>query len=288
MVFGQTEAYLVHVMNNTTAFLKLPFGDQDQDSMPTWWEQRYGLSDSNAADAAGDLDGDGISNAAEYLNHSNPIVVDSDSDGLSDYQEIVTYSTDPANPDSDGDGLRDQDEVVTYHTNPWNTDTDGDGYTDVDEVLYGGDPNNSAGLPHPILNYSQSFESSPLSAAWSMPRQSSAGWTIDPATHYSGSASLKSGAVGNSQSSSIQFRAFFSTGQLSFYARVDAGSCCNRLYVLVDGVQVLSAATDSQWNRLSVPLTRGMHNVEWRYQKDVYGSQGADAAWIDEVAFVGQ
>jgi hypothetical protein len=288
MVFGQADAYLVHVVNNTTAFVKLPFGDQDQDSLPKWWEDLYGLSDSDASDAAGDLDADGASNAAEYLNHSNPLMVDSDSDGLTDYQEIVTYSTDPARADSDGDGLSDKDEVVTYHTDPRHIDTDGDGYTDLDEVLYGGDPNDPSKLPHPLLNYSQSFESSPLSAAWSTPQQSSANWTTDPATSYSGSASLKSGAVGDSRYSSIQFRAFFSTGQLSFYAKVDTESCCDRLYVLVDGVQVLSAATVNQWNPLSVPITLGLHNVEWRYQKDSYGSQGADAAWIDNVAFVGQ
>ena len=55
-----------------------------------------------------------------------------------------------------------------------------------------------------------------------------------------------------------------------------------------NGCAVLSAASVNQWNQLSVPLTLGVHNVEWRYQKDSYGTQGADAAWIDNVAFVGQ
>jgi thrombospondin type 3 repeat protein len=288
MVFGQADAYLVHVMNNTTTFLKLPFGDQDLDSLPKWWEQLYGLSDSNAADAAGDLDGDGVSNASEYLKHSNPLVVDSDSDGLTDYQEIVTYLTDPARADSESDGLSDKDEVVTYQTDPWLADTDGDGYHDVVEVLQGGNPTDPSGLPQPLLNYSQSFESNPLSAAWTTPQQSSANWTIDPATSHSGSASLKSGASGNSQYSSIQFRAYFSTGQLSFHAKADTEGCCDRLYVLVDGVQRLSAPAVNQWNVLSVPLTVGVHNIEWRYLKDSYGSQGADAVWIDDVAFVGQ
>jgi len=74
MVFGQADAYLVHVLNNTTAFVKLPFSDQDLDSMPQWWEELYGLSDSNAADAAEDPDGDGANNATEYMNHTNPLV----------------------------------------------------------------------------------------------------------------------------------------------------------------------------------------------------------------------
>ncbi|MCH6259138.1 hypothetical protein MLD52_21455 [Puniceicoccaceae bacterium K14] len=38
---------------------------------------------------------------------------DTDSDGLSRYDELVTYGTDPNNPDSDGDGILDGDEVGT-------------------------------------------------------------------------------------------------------------------------------------------------------------------------------
>ena len=66
LVFGQSEAYLVHVMNNTTTFTRMPFYDPDADTMPRWWETLYGLDDSNAADAAGDLDWDGVTNASEY------------------------------------------------------------------------------------------------------------------------------------------------------------------------------------------------------------------------------
>jgi hypothetical protein len=287
-VFGQTEAYLVHVVNNTTAFVRLPFYDQDLDSIPRWWEQVYGLSDANSADALGDLDGDGVSNADEYDNGANPIVVDSDADGLTDFEEIVTYSTHPANADSDGDGLSDEAEVVTHQSDPWDTDTDADGYLDLDEVLYGGDPTDISSLPQPFTTYSETFENNPGLAAWSRPAQSNAGWSIDPATAYGGSASLRSGTIGNSQVSGARFRGFFSDGQLSFYTRVDAESCCDRLYLLVDGVQVLSASATTQWTRLTVTMTLGIHDIEWRYQKDSFGAQGADAAWIDNVTFVAQ
>ena len=74
LVFGQDNAYMVRVRNNRTTFVKLPFGDEDQDSMPQWWEELYGLSDSNAADASEDPDGDGVDNATEYLNGTNPLV----------------------------------------------------------------------------------------------------------------------------------------------------------------------------------------------------------------------
>jgi hypothetical protein len=283
MVFGQNDAYLVHVLSGTTAFLKLPFNDQDHDTLPKWWEQLYGLSDTTAGDAAGDLDSDGVSNALEYLHHSNPTLTDTDSDGLTDQQEIVIYSTDPAKADTDGDGLNDHDEVVTYNTDPLLADTDGDGYTDLVEVLYGGDPNDVAGLPHALTSYSQSFESSPLSAAWITPPQSNAPWTIDSTTSRTGSASLKSGAATGTRASIMRFRGFFAAGQLSFYAKTDNANCCDRLQVFVDGTQVLYAAPTTSWGALSLPIAAGVHDVEWRFQEDGYSPQST--VWIDDVAF---
>ena len=69
------------------------------------------------------------------------IVLDSDDDGLPDYEETKTYGTDPFVVDTDLDGLSDGDEVLTHGTDPNLADTDGDGFSDGEEVLiYGTDP----------------------------------------------------------------------------------------------------------------------------------------------------
>lgn len=47
--------------------------------------------------------------------------------------------------DTDGDGLSDYQEINIYHTDPKNSDTDGDGYSDGDEVKFGFDPNKNGG-----------------------------------------------------------------------------------------------------------------------------------------------
>ena len=78
--------------------------------------------------------------------------LDSDQDGISDYNEIYTYGTDFLNPDSDGDGIDDGAEL-TYWGASWNSDSDSDGiinlldndsdndgYLDGDEQTAGTDP----------------------------------------------------------------------------------------------------------------------------------------------------
>lgn len=83
-----------------------------------------------------DSDGDGLSDWDEINIHgTDPFNKDSDGDGLSDGDEILKYKTDPLNKDTDGDGLTDGDEVLIYKTDPLKKDTDGDGLSDGDEVL---------------------------------------------------------------------------------------------------------------------------------------------------------
>lgn len=72
--------------------------------------------------------------------------VDTDQDGISDYDEIHVYHTDPNNPDTDGDGYPDGVEVKRgfspLHGNKKrlsDVDTDGDGLSDLFEIQFGTD-----------------------------------------------------------------------------------------------------------------------------------------------------
>jgi hypothetical protein len=65
---------------------------------------------------------------------TNPGGVDTDSDGLTDYDEIYVYCTSPIVADTDNDGLDDRLEITQLRTNPNVADTDGDGLSDFDEV----------------------------------------------------------------------------------------------------------------------------------------------------------
>lgn len=98
--------------------------DTDGDGVPDYYEGLLGLNYLNT-----DTDRDGIPDGKE----------DYDSDGLNNATEIVNL-TDPTKPDTDGDGLKDGAEVNTYWTDPLDPDTDGDGASDGWEVAHGFDP----------------------------------------------------------------------------------------------------------------------------------------------------
>ncbi len=88
-----------------------------------------------------DSDGDGLSDYDEVnIYGTNPNLIDSDFDGLSDYEEVMTYKTNPLKADTDGDGLTDYEEVKVYGTDPLKADTDGDGYSDGEEIKAGYNP----------------------------------------------------------------------------------------------------------------------------------------------------
>ena len=75
---------------------------------------------------------------------SNPLVVDTDGDGIWDGDEVNIYGTDPLLADTDGDGLADGQEFA-HGTDPFVMDTDGDGLKDGWEVSNGLDPLSAAG-----------------------------------------------------------------------------------------------------------------------------------------------
>jgi N-acetylneuraminic acid mutarotase len=75
-----------------------------------------------------DTDGDGLKDGEEI------IVQDLDGDGLKEPNEIVEIKSLPVAVDTEGDGLDDYAELVTYGTNPFLVDSDGDDLSDLDEV----------------------------------------------------------------------------------------------------------------------------------------------------------
>jgi hypothetical protein len=99
-----------------------------------------------------DSDGDGLDDDTEMRNGTDPLMVDSDSDGYQDFLEEqwrssgfdpmdATRPDEPCNDqqDSDGDGLRFCEEQL-FDTDDKLVDSDADGFPDLYEVRFGTDP----------------------------------------------------------------------------------------------------------------------------------------------------
>ncbi len=78
---------------------------------------------------------------------TDPLVADTDGDGLTDGDEVNVYGSDPTVADTDGDGLADGSEVNTHGTDPADADSDDDGYGDGDEVDNGVSPLDDQDVP---------------------------------------------------------------------------------------------------------------------------------------------
>ena len=99
-----------------------------------------------------DTDGDGLTDYEEMEKvYTNPLRRDSDDNGIEDGDEDydsdgitnkpeIELGTDPTVSDTDEDGVNDYDEVNKYSTNPILVDTDADGVSDGKEIELGTDP----------------------------------------------------------------------------------------------------------------------------------------------------
>ena len=131
-----------------------------------------------------DSDLDGISNYLEDCFGTRKDSAHSDNDGLTDYEELMIFGTDPnqndsdnngvmdgdedfdvdgltnlqeldiltnpLNKDTDGDKLLDGQEIEVYNTNPLDKDTDGDYVLDGEEIRISTDPLNPNEMFHAV------------------------------------------------------------------------------------------------------------------------------------------
>lgn len=133
------------IFASALAFLAVPSsalakgGDRNHDRIPDRWEHRFGIALTKGA-AAGDPDGDGLSNRGEFASHTNPRKADTNGNGVTD-----------GNEDPDRDGV-DNDNEARERTNPLRADSnrnhradgaedaDRDGLDNADEDSSGSDP----------------------------------------------------------------------------------------------------------------------------------------------------
>jgi uncharacterized repeat protein (TIGR02543 family) len=75
-----------------------------------------------------------------------------------DSSKSVQANFEPDYADNDGDGLTNYEELALYYTNPNASDTDDDGHSDAKEIQRGSDPSDSASIPEKLGNYIGPFD----------------------------------------------------------------------------------------------------------------------------------
>ncbi len=142
-------AYSVTVKNicgsvtSTQALLKISGVDMDHDGIPDAWEQAYGLNPNLSSDANTHPSGDQLTYVQKYSFGLNPIVTDTDGDGVSDYDELFTYGSNPFLRDTSGGGIPDGWKIahgLDPRVNNASGDADLDGLTNSEEYQAGTDP----------------------------------------------------------------------------------------------------------------------------------------------------
>ena len=109
-------------------------------------------------------------------------------------------------------------------------------------------------------------------------------WTICNVEPYEGQYCVKSGSIGDNQSTelSLQFTVT-EADSVAFYYKVSSESSYDKLYFYIDAIEKNNWSGTVAWTRAQYAVTPGTHTFKWKYKKDTSVSSGSDCAWIDFV-----
>ena len=111
-------------------------------------------------------------------------------------------------------------------------------------------------------------------------------WTIITEDPYEGNYCVKSGSIGNNQSSVLKITLeVHSEGEISFYRKVSSEEDYDILYFTIDTDLKGEWSGEVPWGQVSFVLTPGVHELYWTYNKDGYVNSGSDCAWLDNIVF---
>ena len=291
--------------------------DTDGDGVPDAADA-FSDDDSEWRDTDGDLigdnadpddDGDGVADLVDRFPQDDTETVDSDEDGagdnldefdadVSNYFDLDSDGTpDFLDSDADGDGVDSSIDAFDYDASE-TTDADADGVGDNADEDDDGDGLADAQDLDPLDAQSpiQSFEgydpfdTSVYLSPWpdnyfgDVPGADST-WTGATDVAFRGETSFGSRVIADDQTAAIAYADFFAGGALKFRYKVDSQQGFDVFTFSIDGNVVLTASGDTGWQLFETPIAAGARTLIWSYSKDGAISEGADAAWFDDVVF---
>lgn len=120
------------------------------------------------------------------------------------------------------------------------------------------------------------------SFAWQM--DGNQPWFVTTNAPYQGDNCLESGDISNNQNTTLTIELnILAEGTVSFARKVDSEGNYDFLYFRVDGQDYAEWSGDLAWEVFEYTVPAGLHTLEWTYDKDYIISDGADAAWVDDI-----
>jgi hypothetical protein len=114
-----------------------------------------------------------------------------------------------------------------------------------------------------------------------------ANWTVISGTDvYNGTYSAKSGAIGNSQSSSLELTANITgDSEIVFAVKISSESGFDGLTFYIDGnARLMNYSGQHDWTEISLSgFGTGTHTFKWSYSKDSSSIAGSDCVWLDNI-----
>ena len=111
-------------------------------------------------------------------------------------------------------------------------------------------------------------------------------WQISQTNPYEGTYCMKSGAIGDNQSSEVFLNLnVLNNSEISFYYKVSSESNYDFLTFSIDGNVVGSWSGTVGWALGTYPVEAGERIFKWSYSKDVNTVSGGDCAWVDFIIF---
>ena len=111
-------------------------------------------------------------------------------------------------------------------------------------------------------------------------------WFAQTERSFDGEDAAQSGGLSSNSVSWLQTKVM-DGGTLSFEWRTSTEEDYDLLVFSVDGVIRRSLSGETGWEHVALALDTGAHVLRWEFWKDESESSGADAGWVDRVAWNG-
>ena len=109
-------------------------------------------------------------------------------------------------------------------------------------------------------------------------------WTTDNHGAFDGDYCGRSAEIPDNGFSSLKYTCnVISCDFVSFWRKTSTESNRDKLIFLVDGLIINEWSGETPWGRESYSIAPGLHELEWRYTKDVNINCGEDAVWLDDI-----